>query len=108
MRFSFCHLNCSYRENIAEMSRNFRDQKEKPLERAIWWIEWSMRHPTADYIRSPVLKHGQIAGNSFDLIAVLTVATILIGLILWKCLMALGRLCVGRREISDNIKWKQQ
>lgn len=77
------------------MSRNFRDQKEKPLERAIWWIEWAIRHPNADYIKSPTLKHGLIASNSFDLIAMLTVAVMLIVWAIWKCLMALWRLLIA-------------
>lgn len=39
-----------------------------PLERAVWWIEWILRIPDVEYLKSPVLRLGFVAGNSFDII----------------------------------------
>ncbi|XP_050509643.1 UDP-glycosyltransferase UGT5-like isoform X2 [Diabrotica virgifera virgifera] len=36
--------NPEYRKNIQKLSRIVRDQKETPLERSIFWIEYAMRH----------------------------------------------------------------
>lgn len=58
-----------YMENAKKLSTRFRDQKELPLERAVWWAEWLIRNPDCDYLKSPVLRLGFIVGNSYDIIA---------------------------------------
>lgn len=74
---------------------------EKPLDRALWWIEWAMRHPNAEYIKSPMLKHGQIAGNCYDLVAAITIVLLLIIFITFKCLRVLLN-CLLRKQRSQN------
>lgn len=63
-----------YYENAKKLSARFRDQKETPLERAIWWTEWLLRNPDCDYLKSPVLRLGFIVGNSYDIIAIISIA----------------------------------
>ncbi|KAF2356872.1 UDP-glucuronosyl/UDP-glucosyltransferase [Trinorchestia longiramus] len=48
--------NSSYKEKISKMSSIFRDQKETPLDRAVFWTEYTIRHQGALDLRSP--EHG--------------------------------------------------
>lgn len=80
-----------YTKNAKELSVRFRDQKEKPLDRAIWWIEWLLRYPNADFLKSPVLRLGFISGNSFDVIAIITIILIIILSFLAKLLISYVR-----------------
>ncbi|XP_044731275.1 uncharacterized protein LOC123294226 [Chrysoperla carnea] len=45
----------SYKKNIKEISNTLWDQPTKPLDRAIWWIEYVIRHKGAKFLRNPVL-----------------------------------------------------
>lgn len=49
-------------------SKRFRDQREKPIDRAVWWIEYILRHPNPDHLQSPVLKLGFLRSNLFDIV----------------------------------------
>jgi len=64
-----------YREQIKLASAAFRDQKETPLERAMWWIDWVIRNPNANHFKGPDLNFIQL--ESIDVIAFLTVALLL-------------------------------
>lgn len=62
--------NEKYKINAKRRSALFQDQKEKPLERAIFWCEWLMRHPM-DYEQiklKRVHELGWFAANSYDVI----------------------------------------
>lgn len=61
-----------YSTNAKKLSALIQDQKEKPLDKAIWWIEWLMRNPDCHHLKSPVLRLGHIAGNGYDVIAIIT------------------------------------
>ncbi|KAH8310459.1 hypothetical protein KR044_001512, partial [Drosophila immigrans] len=43
--------NPSYALKAKELSRRFRDQPTSPLERAIWWTEYVLRHKGAPHMR---------------------------------------------------------
>ncbi|XP_013141486.1 PREDICTED: UDP-glucuronosyltransferase 2B14-like isoform X3 [Papilio polytes] len=45
--------NESYRNNIIRLRSLMQDQPQKPLERAIWWLEYVLRHGGAKHLRSP-------------------------------------------------------
>lgn len=60
--------NTEYTMNAKRVSSVVSDQHEKPLDRAIWWIEWILRHPNQSYLQSPVITSGYIVGNSIDVI----------------------------------------
>ncbi|XP_055608295.1 UDP-glucosyltransferase 2-like [Uranotaenia lowii] len=57
-----------YVTNMKRISTLFRDQPEKPLTRAVWWIEWALRHPAENSLESPVLKLGFLRSNLVDVV----------------------------------------
>lgn len=61
--------DANYARNARKLSELIRDQREKPLDHAIWWMEWLLRNPNLDNFQSPVKKLGYIAGNALDVIA---------------------------------------
>ncbi len=63
--------NPTYNEKIRKYSTAFRDRMETALERAIWWIEWTMRHPTGIVFEEKKLNFLQI--ESVDVISFLTI-----------------------------------
>ncbi|XP_050694529.1 UDP-glucosyltransferase 2-like [Eriocheir sinensis] len=42
--------NPKYREKLQAVSQALQDQKETPAERAIWWVEYAIRHKGAPYM----------------------------------------------------------
>lgn len=75
-----------YSTNIEKLSKQFKDQKETPLERAIWWIEYILRNPGNNHMHSPIHNLGLIVGNSFDIIAFETIIIIFIAYTLFRIL----------------------
>ncbi|XP_044739916.1 UDP-glycosyltransferase UGT4-like [Chrysoperla carnea] len=45
--------NPKYKKNIQKLSEVLWDQPTKPLDRAVWWIEYVIRHGGAKHLRSP-------------------------------------------------------
>ncbi|KAB0792798.1 hypothetical protein PPYR_14757 [Photinus pyralis] len=45
--------NSKYRDRIAELAELAKDQPMTGLERAVWWIEYVLRHRGAKHLRSP-------------------------------------------------------
>ncbi|XP_055688527.1 UDP-glycosyltransferase UGT5-like isoform X1 [Lutzomyia longipalpis] len=60
-----------YRENAKARSEAFRDQKETPLERAVWWTEFVLRHPNMTYMKSPSVNLSFPVKQSWDVLAFL-------------------------------------
>lgn len=51
-------------------SQRFRDQPLKPLDLAIWWVEYVIRDPNPTHLKSPVLDIGYIKSNLIDVAAI--------------------------------------
>lgn len=56
-------------------SKRFRDQPEKPIERAVWWTEYILRNPNPVHLQSPVPKIGFLRSNLFDIVFAFGVLT---------------------------------
>ena len=80
MLFGGCHR---YREKAQRLSRIFRAQPLTPLELAVYWTEYVIRHKGATHLRSAVLDLAWYQYFLLDVIAVLALATVSILLILF-------------------------
>ncbi|GAB0096857.1 UDP-glucuronosyltransferase 2B31-like [Sergentomyia squamirostris] len=60
--------NPKYKENAIVRSKIIRDQKETPLERAVWWTEFVLRHPNMTFMRSPSLDQNFVVRHSWDVL----------------------------------------
>lgn len=60
-----------YKRNAVAASKVFRDRKETPLERGLWWIEWAMRNSDSLHFKNTIdLNYFEL--HSIDVIAFLT------------------------------------
>ncbi|KAK9952414.1 hypothetical protein ABG768_018254 [Culter alburnus] len=69
--------NSSYRENMQRLSRLHHDQPMKPLDRAVFWIEFVMRNKGAPHLRTQSFRMSLIEYHCIDVILTL-MATVLI------------------------------
>lgn len=71
-----------YRSKVHKMSDLLWDQPTKPLDRAIWWIEYVLRHKGAAHLRSPAADMSWFKLLSLDVISFLTGCIIFVLIIL--------------------------
>ncbi|XP_057687366.1 UDP-glucuronosyltransferase 2A2-like isoform X2 [Corythoichthys intestinalis] len=83
----------SYADKMRKLSALHRDQPIPPLRRAVFWIEFVMRHKGAPHLRTESYKMSTVQYYSLDVAAFLmavavTIAAICIMLLklLWRCL----------------------
>lgn len=67
----------AYRENMQKLSRLHRDQPVKPLDLAVFWIEFVMRHKGAQHLRTHANQMSWFVYHSVDVIAALLTAALL-------------------------------
>lgn len=65
---------------MKKVRQALRDQKETPLERAVWWIEYAARTGGAPSLRSPGLL---LRWYELYMLDVLVALLLLVGLGLW-------------------------
>ncbi|KAI1889520.1 hypothetical protein AGOR_G00163720 [Albula goreensis] len=88
----------SYRMNMQRLSRLHRDQPMKPLDSALFWIEFVMRNKGAAHLRTESYRMPWYSYHSVDVIGVLLAAVLLIILIIIAVIRYLCcRLCFKRK-----------
>nr|XP_040021512.1 UDP-glucuronosyltransferase 2B17-like [Gasterosteus aculeatus aculeatus] len=79
----------SYRRNMQRLSRLHRDQPMKPLDNALFWVEFVMRHKGAAHLRTESYKMPWYSYHSVDvmlfLLTTAVVALLFVAGLLWSC-----------------------
>uniref|UniRef100_A0A674PLD3 UDP-glucuronosyltransferase n=1 Tax=Takifugu rubripes TaxID=31033 RepID=A0A674PLD3_TAKRU len=90
-----------YALNMQRLSRLHRDAPIKPMDSALFWIEFVMRHKGAAHLRTESYRLPWYSYHSVDVLLFLiaVVFLVLLGFVVlvWSCF----RLCVKRKEKSD-------
>ncbi|XP_066941843.1 UDP-glycosyltransferase UGT5-like [Macrobrachium rosenbergii] len=75
--------NTKYVENVVKTSRLYRDQVTSPVEQAVFWTEYVIRHRGAPKLRSPAVSLSWVQLLLLDVLALFLLVIILSLLILW-------------------------
>nr|KAF6432673.1 UDP glucuronosyltransferase family 2 member A2 [Rousettus aegyptiacus] len=75
----------SYKENVMRLSRIHHDQPVKPLDRAVFWIEFVMRHKGAKHLRSAAHNLTWFQYHSLDVIGFLLACVATVIFLVTKC-----------------------
>lgn len=91
--------NSNYSKNAKKRSRIFKDQPQKPLDRAVFWVEWMLRHKD-DYstIIPPSKTLHWFILNGYDVLLVLIIILYLIVSIVQKivCKIFCQKKCIEK------------
>lgn len=83
---------------MKQVSTLMRDQMTKPLDRAIYWIEYVIRHRGAPHLRTTSRNLGLYQRCLFDVVFVIFVSILLMALILFRLLRRFFFFSDHRRE----------
>ncbi|XP_032772080.1 UDP-glucuronosyltransferase 2B31-like isoform X2 [Rattus rattus] len=75
----------SYKENAMRLSRIHHDQPVKPLDRAVFWVEFVMRHKGAKHLRVAAHDLSWVQYHSLDVLGFLLACVVTVIFILKKC-----------------------
>lgn len=68
----------SYKEKAQEASSAFRDQPMPPLQTAIFWLEYVIRHRGAPHMRSAAVDLDLLKYHNFDVLFLILVSALVI------------------------------
>ena len=96
----------SYKDNAEDLGSLLVDQIDKPLDRAVWWIEHLIRHPSlATHMKSPVHNLTWYQYYLLDVLALLGTVLFLVLFIIYKVLTCLC--CRGGADKKLSAKKRQ-
>ncbi|XP_029346054.1 2-hydroxyacylsphingosine 1-beta-galactosyltransferase isoform X2 [Acyrthosiphon pisum] len=78
----------TFKKNVEIQSRVYRDQPMKPLQRAVYWVEYVIRNGGAGHLKSDSVELNDMQYFLFDIVFILL---ILIVCIVWSCYLIVVR-----------------
>ncbi|KAJ3592100.1 hypothetical protein NHX12_007229 [Muraenolepis orangiensis] len=94
----------SYKEKMVKLSAVHQDRAVKPLDLAVFWTEFVIRHKGADHLRPAAHNLNLIQYHSLDTVCFLVVILMTISFLALKCCL----FCAGKCGVRMTKKTKQQ
>ncbi|KAJ3586546.1 hypothetical protein NHX12_012943 [Muraenolepis orangiensis] len=91
-----------YKENMIKMSRLHHDQPLKPMDRAVFWSEFVMRHKGAAHLRTESYKMPWYSYHSLDVMVFLLSVVAFLLLVFYMCCKVIFRLVTGTGKLKQN------
>jgi len=91
-----------YSERVKALSVQFKDQPQTPLERAVFWSEYVIRHKGAVHLRSSARELNFFQYFCIDVAAFLFTIVFVFLLVVKIVLYALFRKCCGKGRPAEN------
>ncbi|XP_034377901.1 UDP-glucuronosyltransferase 1A7 isoform X7 [Arvicanthis niloticus] len=99
--------NKSYKENIMRLSSLHKDRPIEPLDLAVFWVEYVMRHKGAPHLRPAAHDLTWYQYHSLDVIGFLLAIVLTVVFIVFKCCAYGFRKCFGgKRKVKKSHKSK--
>ena len=89
--------NPQYQTAVDQLSDLIMDQPQHPLDRAVWWLEYLLRHPHNTNMRPHTINLYWFQYFLLDIIVLLLIASSLLILILYKLIS-----CCRRENVSKK------
>nr|AIM58885.1 UGT1A7 [Macaca fascicularis] len=87
----------SYKENIMHLSSLHKDRPVEPLDLAVFWVEFVMRHKGAPHLRPAAHDLTWYQYHSLDVIGFLLAIVLTVAFIAFKCCAYGYRKCFGKK-----------
>ncbi|KAK9522052.1 hypothetical protein VZT92_018544 [Zoarces viviparus] len=94
--------NPTYMEKMKVLSSLHRDQPMKPMDRAMFWIEFVMRHKGAAHLRTESYKMSMIQYHSIDVVAFLLAVILLLFTVFVSAVTFLWRRVFSRSKVKKE------
>ncbi|XP_059480629.1 UDP-glucosyltransferase 2-like [Neocloeon triangulifer] len=89
----------SFSKNAKKLQTCVRDQQQTPLERAVFWTEYVLRHNGAPHLRSAA---ADLEWYQVHLVDVYAVLAVLVALPLVLICLIIKKLCCSKRKFHEN------
>ena len=94
----------SFANNMNTAHNQFIDQKETPLERGIWWIEYVIRHKGAQFLKPLSLKLTFYQYHLLDVISLLVLIAIISSIVFIILLKCCCKLWCSRSSTKQKVQ----
>ncbi|XP_062390059.1 UDP-glucuronosyltransferase 1A5-like isoform X4 [Sardina pilchardus] len=98
----------SYKANMMKLSAVHRDRPIEPLDLAVFWTEFVMRHKGAEHLRPAAHELNWVQYHSLDVIALLTTVVLTVVLVAVKSCMFCVKKCTGNKTKANKNKNKKE